>query len=385
VAQLIEPSLVAALLGRPERELLTPTARRGFAEQRVLVTGAGGSIGSQLARRLADCRPAALTLVDNCELNLFQIEQELKETAPEVRVDARMLDITRATALHSTFHAVRPHVVYHAAAYKHVCMLERDVCTAVRTNVLGTAQVVEAARAVGSRFVLVSSDKASIPHSVMGATKRLAELVALAAASPRFRSLAVRFGNVLGSSGSLVAVMLDRIRRGLPVDLTNPEAERFFMSAHEAVSLVMVADQIGSAGEIYWLDMGRPVRIGDVVERLMMLTEAMGFPRVAIRRVGLRPGEKLREEMAVQGLELVRTRHRRIFVARQPELDRESLGRALRSLRHDVRRNDSLAVLAGLCNAVPEFKASEEARQSAARVTLEAATVRKPSVHARTA
>jgi FlaA1/EpsC-like NDP-sugar epimerase len=373
-----DPALAAALLGRPERELLSAADCRAFAGQRVLVTGAGGSIGSELSRRLAACGLSSLTLVDNCELNLFQIEQALRDRDPDVSIDARLLDITRGPALRALLHAARPHVVYHAAAYKHVSMVERDVCAGVRTNVLGTLDVAEAAREVGSRFVLVSSDKASNPQGVMGATKRLAELVALAAATPRFRPLAVRFGNVLGSSGSLVAVMLDRLRRGQAVDLTDPDAERFFMSAREAASLVLIADRIGSAGEIYWLDMGGTVRIGDVVERLMAFAESRGVPRVPVRTVGLRPGEKLREEMAVQGLELVRTRHRRIFVARQPAIDLAGLSRTVRALRHDIRRDDAVAVLDRLCRALPGFQPSEDARRAAARATLEAAAVREP-------
>jgi FlaA1/EpsC-like NDP-sugar epimerase len=363
---------VSRLLGRPERELLAPHVRRAFAGQRVLVTGAGGSIGSELARRLAECRPASLALVDNCELNLFEIEQELKDTAPEVHVDARMVDVTRGASLRAAFRAVRPHVVYHAAAYKHVCMLERDVCAAVRTNVLGTARVVEAAQSVGSRLVHVSSDKASNPTSVMGATKRLSELVALSAASSRFRPLAVRFGNVLGSSGSLVAILLDRIARGLPVEVTDPDAERFFMSAHEAVSLTMIADQMGAAGEIYWLDMGQPVRIGGLVEQVMDAAAEAGHARTPVRQTGLRPGEKLREEMAAQGLELVPTRHRRIFVARQPKMNAEAVRQALRQLRRSVARNESVAVLDHLTALVPEFTPSREARAAAVRHTVDA-------------
>jgi FlaA1/EpsC-like NDP-sugar epimerase len=184
----------------------------------------------------------------------------------------------------------------------------------------------------------------------------------------------VRFGNVLGSSGSVVSVMLDRIHAGRPIEVTDPRAERFFMSGREAVSLVLVADQIGTSGEIYWLDMGAPVRIGDLVERLLTVAEAVGLRRVPTRVIGLRPGEKLREELESRGLELMRTRHPRIWVARQPAIDRASLARVLKALRLDVRRNDAMAALADLCAAVPEFHPSAEAKRWAARASMEAST-----------
>jgi FlaA1/EpsC-like NDP-sugar epimerase len=336
-----------------------------------MVTGAGGSIGSELARQIAACRPARLTLVDSSELNLFRIEQELRDLAPGVLVEPRLLDVSRASAVQAAFRGARPHVVYHAAAYKHITMTERDVCAAVRTNVLGTWYVARGARAVGSRMVLVSSDKASEPRSVMGATKRMAELITLGAAHSLFRALAVRFGNVLGSSGSVVSVMLERIRAGRPVEVTNPDAERFFMSAREAASLVLLADQIGGAGEIFWLDMGAPVRIGDLVDRLMALADAAGLPRVPTKIIGLRPGEKVREELAPRDLELMRTKHRRIWVAEPDQRDTAPLIRVLRALREDVRRNDPLAALSDLCAGVPEFKPTAAARQAAARATME--------------
>jgi FlaA1/EpsC-like NDP-sugar epimerase len=350
---------------------MTSADRQSLAGQRVLVTGAGGSIGSELARQVAACRPARLTLVDNCELNLFHIEHELRDLSPGVLVEPRLLDVSRSSAVEAAFRGSRPHVVYHAAAYKHITMTERDVCAAVRTNVLGTWYVARGARAVGSRMVLVSSDKASAPRSVMGATKRMAELITLGVAHPLFRAVVVRFGNVLGSSGSVVSVMLERIRAGLPVEVTNPDAERFFMSAREAVSLVLLADQIGSAGEIFWLDMGAPVRIGDLVDRLMALADAAGLPRVPVKVVGLRPGEKVSEELAPRDLQLTRTRHRRIWVAEPDEIEPASLIRVVRALRDDVRRNDPLAALSDLCAGVPEFKPTAAARQAAARATME--------------
>jgi FlaA1/EpsC-like NDP-sugar epimerase len=180
----------------------------------------------------------------------------------------------------------------------------------------------------------------------------------------------VRFGNILGSSGSLVELMLEHLRDGLPIELTDPAATRYFMTSREAVSLIVKADLLGHTGEIYWLDMGAPVRIVDLAERLMVWGESVGFQRVPIRFVGLRQGEKLREELTTQGLELARTRHQRIWMARQPPPDRLLTRRVLRALRHDLQRGDALTALADLCAAVPEYQPSRYARQQAMGISL---------------
>jgi FlaA1/EpsC-like NDP-sugar epimerase len=229
---------------------------------------------------------------------------------------------------------------------------------------LGTRVVAKTASAARARLVLVSTDKAAQPASVMGATKRLAELVALDAAGSE-RVTAVRFGNILGSSGSVLELMLEHLRDGTPIDLTDREATRYFMTPREAVSLIVKADLLGRTGEIYWLDMGAPVRIVDLAERLLAWGESVGFARVPVRYLGLRPGEKLREELTTQGLELVKTRHRRIWMARQPQPDHATTRRVLRALRSDLKRGDALTALADLCAAVPEYQPSRQARKDA--------------------
>ncbi|HVB38556.1 MAG TPA: polysaccharide biosynthesis protein, partial [Vicinamibacterales bacterium] len=256
--------------------------------------------------------------------------------------------------------------------YKHVTMAERAVCPAVETNVFGTLNVARGAQEVAARLVVVSSDKAAQPRSVMGATKRLAELIALSEAGSTFRPLAVRFGNILGSSGSVVELMIERIQAGLPIQLTDPDATRYFMTAREAVSLILKADLIGRAGEIYWLDMGAPVRIGDLAVRLLAVAERAGFAPVPIEVIGLRPGEKLREDLTSQGLDLSRTTHGRIWVARQRAIDEGRVRRALRALRDDVRRHDPMSAITDLCGAVPDFVPSPEARQMAAMTAVHA-------------
>jgi len=357
------------LLERPVRVLLTPADRASCAGRHILITGAGGSVGSELARQIAACGPATLTLVDQSELNLFHIERELAVSAPEVAVDAVMADITRSTPMRQVFDAAQPDVVYHAAAYKHVTMVERAVCPAAMVNVLGTMVVADLARETGARFVLISSDKAASPRSVMGATKRMAELLVLSRANSRFRPIVVRFGNVLGSSGSVLTLMRDQIRRGQPLTITDPDATRYFMTAGEAVSLVMKADLLATRAETYWLDMGDPVRIGALADRLLALEEECGYAAVPAHIIGLRAGEKLREELTTQGLRMCRTKHRRIWVARQRPIDRASSELALRKLRRAVAAGDALRALTVIAAAVHEFDISQEAWASARRLS----------------
>jgi FlaA1/EpsC-like NDP-sugar epimerase len=357
------------LLGRRVHQVLAAEDRRAFAGQRIMVTGAGGTVGAELARQLASCGPARLTLFEQSEYHLFHIEQELSEDYPDVELDVVLGDVRRRRSVRGAFEAARPHVVYHAAAYKHVTMTERAVSPAIETNVLGALTVARAAAATGARFVLISSDKAAQARSVMGASKRLAELGVLALESPDFRPVVVRFGNILGSSGSVVEVMIDRVRLGRPLLVTHPDATRYFMTAQEAVALVMKADLIGRGGETFWLDMGAPVKLMTLVERLQVLLERAGATPVPIRIIGLRPGEKLHEELTTHGLELCRTSHRRIWAARQPALDVALIRRVMRALRRDVEQNDSVSALSDLCAAVPEFQPSQEAWRAAAAVT----------------
>ncbi|MES1254641.1 MAG: polysaccharide biosynthesis protein [Acidobacteriota bacterium] len=350
------------LLERPIRRLLTADDRRAFAGRRVLVTGGGGSVGSELARQIAACRPERLTLLDNSELNLFQIERELHEQYPALLIEPVLADVAQGALVRQAVQLARPHIVYHAAAYKHVTMVERAVCASVAVNVFGTMNVAVAARAVGARFVLISSDKAAAPTSVMGATKRVAEIVVRHETGATFRPIVVRFGNVLGSSGSVLTIMRERIRQGLPVPITDPNATRYFMTAGEAVSLVMKTDLLARAAETYWLDMGEPVLIGELTERLLALEARAGYPRVPITVVGLRPGEKLREELAEQGLKVCRTAHPRIWVTRQRGSHRAKVTHALGRLGRAVTACDATATLDVMSELAPEYRVSPEAR-----------------------
>jgi O-antigen biosynthesis protein WbqV len=358
------------LLGRPIRDLLTDADRAAFAGQRLLVTGAGGSVGGELARQLASCGPERLTLVDHSEYALFRIERAIRKQYPDVEVDAALGDVSRRVDMSAICQAAAPHAIYHAAAYKHLPVAERSIVPAIRTNVLGAIEAARAARASGARFVLVSSDKAAEPRSVMGATKRLAELAVLSLSSATFRPVAVRFGNILASSGSFVEIMARCVRERERIPVTDPDATRFFMTAAEAVALVLKADLIGGHATVFWLDMGAPLRIGDLVERFLACATASGQPRVGIEITGLRPGEKLREELTTQGLAMVSTEHPRIWSARQRNIRRDHVTFAIRAIRRAVAVGDAADALGAMHAAVEDFTPSAAAWAAARSVRV---------------
>jgi O-antigen biosynthesis protein WbqV len=358
-----DATVVHTLLGRPSRDFLDDGDRASHRGARILITGAGGSVGSELARQLAALSPAALVLVDHAEYALFRAEQDLKERFPGAPIAPVLADVTRSEQIHRLVVAARPDVVFHTAAYKHVLMMERDVVSALRANVLGSVYVARACRAARARLVLISSDKAANAKSVMGASKRMAELAVLAEARRDDRVAIVRFGNILGSSGSVLELMVDRVRRGQPLQVTDPEASRYFMSSAEAIALVLKADRVARTGQILWLEMGEPVAIVDLAQRLLTLARAAGMSDVPIEFIGLRPGEKLREELTVQGLELIATGQEGVWVARQLPIDAGRIRRAIRQAETAVARDNGARGLQILCEAVPEYEPSHEAGQ----------------------
>lgn len=295
----IRPLKIEDLLGREVvafDELAIERVRRAFGGRRILVTGAGGSIGSELCRQLTALRPDKLIVVDNHENHLFEIEQELRRALGD-RVVACLTDVRVVAEVEEVFAEHRPQVVFHAAAYKHVPMMEAHPRKAVLNNVRGTRVVAEAALAFGSeRFLLVSTDKAVNPTSVMGATKRAAELAVLSMPRSTTRFSAVRFGNVLASAGSVVHTFSQQIAAGGPITLTHPDITRFFMTIPEAVRLVLQATTIGEGGDLFVLDMGEPVKIIDLARQMIRLA-GLEEGEIAIEIIGLRPGEKLHEEL----------------------------------------------------------------------------------------
>jgi FlaA1/EpsC-like NDP-sugar epimerase len=314
----LRPVSIEDLLGRDPVSLDWEGIRCGLSGRAVLVTGAGGSIGSELVRQIAAAGPSRLILVDNGEYNLYRIEMEFLEGYPELRFTRHLVDVADAAGLDAVFAAERPQIIFHAAAYKHVPMLEDQIRAAVRNNVTGTRVVAEAAaRWDCERFVLISTDKAVHPANVMGATKRVAEAICQVLDQiSACRYITVRFGNVLGSAGSVVPLFSRQIAQGGPVTVTDPDIERFFMTIPEACQLIMQAAVIGDGGEIFVLDMGEPVKIRYLAEQMIRLSGREPGDDIAIHYIGLRPGEKLYEELFYDSEDLIATRHPKIRVAR---------------------------------------------------------------------
>jgi FlaA1/EpsC-like NDP-sugar epimerase len=306
------------LLGRDPVQLDEAGLHTFLDAKSVLVTGAGGSVGAELCRQIARFRPARIVLFENSEFALYSIEQEFRDRFPGVPIAAAIGDAKDERRVNEVFSRHRPQVVFHAAAYKHVPLMEDENCfQAVANNVLSTAVVARAAERAGAeKFVLVSTDKAVNPANVMGASKRLAELVcqALQPAS-RTQFVIVRFGNVLGSTGSVVPRFREQIARGGPVTVTHPEIQRYFMSIPEAAQLVLQAALMGQGGEIYVLDMGEPVRIADLARQMIRLS---GFSDgdIRIEYTGLRPGEKLFEEPLADAEKTLPTPHPKLRIAK---------------------------------------------------------------------
>jgi FlaA1/EpsC-like NDP-sugar epimerase len=313
---------VEDLLGREPVQLDMGSIAAYLAGKVILVTGAGGSIGSELCRQIARFHPAVLVLLDNTENNLFEIEQELHERLPELDAPAELADVRDEARVKRIFEKYRPQVIFHAAAYKHVPMMERYPEHAVSNNMIGTYIVASTAKMYQAEtFILVSTDKAVFPSSVMGATKRTAEMIiqylnekSLAEKLPT-RYAAVRFGNVLGSRGSVLPTFKRQIARGGPVTVTHPDMLRYFMTIPEAVQLIIQAGALAEGGEIFVLDMGEPVRILDLARDLIHLSGLVPDVDIEIRFTGIRPGEKLREELFTAQEKMSATKNSRIFIA----------------------------------------------------------------------
>ncbi len=307
------------LLGREPVTLDWELIRQGVAGKTILVTGGGGSIGAELCRQLARLQPKHLVVFDQSEYNLYAIEQELRGLVPNLCLDVFLGDICDAVAMDQVVGRHQPQVVFHAAAYKHVPMLEPRVREAVRNNVLGTQNAVSAAvRHQVEAFVLISSDKAVNPSSIMGTTKRAAEIVCqgIAHQHPRTRFLTVRFGNVLDSAGSVVPLFRRQIAAGGPVTVTHPEVKRYFMTIPEACQLILEAAAIGRGGEVFVLDMGEPISIRYLAEQMIVLAGKQVGQDIDLAYIGLRPGEKLAEELFHDQEGLSATGHDKILLVR---------------------------------------------------------------------
>ena len=324
----------------------------------ILVTGGGGSIGSELCRQIARIEPSRLVVMDVSEFNLYRLELELRKAYPALALSIVLADICDAAAVERVFERHDPAVVFHTAAYKHVPMLENHVREAIRVNALGTHTVACAAgRHATGRFVLVSSDKAVNPANAMGASKRLAEKMCHAAhhASPSTRFMAVRFGNVLDSAGSVVPLFREQIARGGPVTVTDRDMERYFMTIPEACQLVMASAVLGDGGEMFVLDMGEPMRIVYLAEQMIRLSGKIPGEDIAIEFIGSRPGEKFSEELFHPAEPLGPTRHEKILLVHQRPFDHAGFTARLAELRAACDAFDESALERILFELVPEY------------------------------
>jgi FlaA1/EpsC-like NDP-sugar epimerase len=354
------------LLGRETVQLDWTAIRTGLSGKRVFVTGGGGSIGSELCRQVARLGVESLTILELSEFNLYRIEQELRREFPELLINAILGDCGDSVVAERALAMARPQVVFHAAAFKHVPLLQTQLREAFRNNVLGTQVVAQAADRHGvACFVLISTDKAVNPTSVMGACKRVAEIFCQNfAARSATRFITVRFGNVLDSAGSVVPLFRDQIRAGGPVTVTHPEISRYFMTIPEACQLILQAGVLGAGGEIFALDMGEPVKISYLAEQMVRLANKIPGRDINIVYTGLRPGEKLFEELFHQQESYQGTRHAKIFLAQPRSMSWDLLTAQLRQAGNAVREYDEGALRRCLTSLLPEFSeraSSEEA------------------------
>ncbi|MFC3909634.1 polysaccharide biosynthesis protein [Legionella dresdenensis] len=346
------------LLGRDQVSLDWDKIAANIHNKNIVVTGGGGSIGSELCRQIVKLKPHSLMIIENSEFNLYKIEQELKNTFPATQLYATLASVTDRTAINYNFRKFNPDLVFHAAAYKHVPMLEEQIRIAVQNNILGTQILAEASVAVGAeKFILISTDKAVNPTNVMGTTKRVAEIYCQnlnERVTTQF--ITVRFGNVLGSAGSVVPLFQSQLQEGGPITVTHPDIQRYFMTIPEASQLILQAMVNGSGGEIFVLDMGEPIKIAYLAEQMIRLAGKEPGKDIEIKYTGLRPGEKLYEELFHESEQLEQTQHEKLFKAKFRKIDWQELLQALRMLVAACERhnNDELYVL--VKSLVPEFK-----------------------------
>jgi FlaA1/EpsC-like NDP-sugar epimerase len=345
------------LLGRETVEFDESLMTKSISGRRVLVTGAGGSIGGEICRQIARFDPACLYLLGRGENQIYNIEQEMRTHYPDVNIAPLIADIREETGLERLFAHIRPQYVFHAAAHKHVHYMEAFPEEAVRNNVLGTAHVINACKQSGvERLVMLSTDKAVEPKGVMGATKRLAEYMMVDESTKREmpRFLTVRFGNVLGSRGSVIPLFIKQIQEGGPVTVSTADASRFFMTLKEACMLVVQASIIGHGGEIFILRMGEPIRIIEIAKDLITLHGLRPDIDVKIELVGLRPGEKVHEALVATGETIEDSSHKHILSTRASVPDGIDIHEVVTELREVTNRGDSRGIIRLLNLAIPD-------------------------------
>ncbi len=345
------------LLGRDEIKLDNNSLDEFIKNRVVLVTGAGGSIGSELCRQIIKYDPKSLVMVDIYENNIYDIQNELKREYKNPQIVVLIDSIRDMERMENLFETYKPEVVFHAAAHKHVPLMEDSPISAIKNNVFGTLNLLKCSDKYGvSKFVNISTDKAVNPTSVMGCTKRVCEIMVQTMNSKSETDfVAVRFGNVLGSNGSVIPLFKEQIKSGGPVTVTHPDIIRYFMTIPEACQLVMQAGAIARGGEIFILDMGEPVKIVDLAEKLIELSGFVPYDEIKIEFTGLRPGEKLYEELLLNTENSCETEFEKIFIEKPYEHDEENLDKGLNKLREDIHNGTKESIVEDLKIIVPNF------------------------------
>lgn len=357
----IKPISLVDLLQREPVKTDIESVREFINRKVVMVTGAGGSIGSELCRQIINYNPSNIILIDRYENNLFEIDLELRNEGHGLKMTTLIGDIQDKRFIENIFSLYRPNIIFHAAAYKHVPMMEYNPVEAVKNNILGTRNVIEACRRYCSdHFVLISTDKAVNPTSIMGATKRIAEYLTISTNSLcQTKFSVVRFGNVLGTNGSVLPIFQEQLKKGGPLTVTHPEIKRFFMLIPEAVQLVLIAAAIGDGGEIFVLDMGKPIKIVDLAENFIRLSGFIPHKEIKIKFTGLRPGEKLYEELFDHSERIIPSSHRKLFIAVPDIPEKDVLDKYIKDFEEIANRYSPEGMLSLLKDLVPNFKEAE--------------------------
>lgn len=361
------------LLFRKPMEINNSATRAYYSGKTILVTGGGGSIGSELCRQIAKCSPKKLIILDIYENNAYEIQQELiRKYGDKLDLAVEIASVRDRDRLDAIFNAYRPDIVFHAAAHKHVPLMEHSGCEAIKNNVMGTFNTADMAEKYGTeKFILISTDKAVNPTNIMGASKRMCEMVIQCRTDSKTLFMAVRFGNVLGSNGSVIPLFREQIKQGGPVTITDKRIIRYFMTIPEASQLVMQAGFMAKDGELFVLDMGKPVKIYDLAYNMIQLSGFTPNEDIKIEEIGLRPGEKLYEELLIKTEHLEKTDNKKIFIEKDKPLSREEVRDKLIILRDAVAESKgeiaSPLIKEAMKRAVPTFVDPEEVNKNAER------------------